>query len=209
VDACYGGAVCLLDDMRPAFAGIEQADSVAIDPHKWFFIPITAALLLHRHPELEEPAFAVGGTCYIPAEGEPDAVIRGIPTSRRASALAVWLGLRAHGWDAVRESVGRNIELTRLLEDLLRKAGFSVLPGGEMSVACARWEPEGWDPERVDRLQTSIAEDLVASGTTWFATVAFDGKAWLRFNMVNLYTRERHMKALSERLLEAARRLSS
>lgn len=209
VDACYGGAVILLEEMRAAFTGIEQADSVAIDPHKWFFIPITAALLLHRHPELEEPAFSVGGTCYVPSDREPDAITRGIPTSRRASALAVWMGLRAHGWEVVREAVRRNIELTRLLEDFLRQGGFEVLPDGQMSVACARWAPAGRDSGAVDRLQAAIAAEVVASGSSWFATVEFAGKTWLRFNMVNLYARARHVQALADQLIETARRLGA
>jgi len=119
------------------------------------------------------------------------------------------MGLRAHGWDAVRAAVRRNIELTRLLEDLLLEVGFAVLPDGQLSVGCARWEPDGWDGSEVDRLQADIAAEVVASGAAWFATVAFAGKTWLRFNMVNLHTREHHMRALAQRLLETALRLSA
>ncbi len=209
VDACYGGAAALIDELGWAFAGIDEADSVAVDPHKWFFIPIAAALLLHRHVELETTTFAVPGTCYIPTGGEPDPISRGIPTSRRSSALAVWMGLRAYGWDAVGIAVQRNIELTRLLEELLRQAGFSIVPDGRLSVACARWEPDGWDEPAVDRLQTDIAQAVVATGAAWFATVNFDGKTWLRFNMVNLHTRERHVHSLAATIEETARRLGS
>jgi len=208
VDACYGGAAALLDEFLGAFAGIDRADSVAIDPHKWFFIPITAGLLLHRHSELEEATFSVPGTCYIPTGGEPDAISRGIPTSRRSSSLAVWMGLRAHGFNAVRTAVRRNIELTRLLEDLLLRAGFTVLQDGRLSVGCARWEPDAWDESAIDRLQREIAEAIVASGDAWFATVSFEGKTWLRFNMVNLHTRERHIQSLAATLEKTARRLA-
>lgn len=203
VDACYGGAAMLLDEIRPRFRAIDRADSIAVDPHKWFFIPIAASVLLIRDAELGPTTFAAGDVSYVPAtspSGETDPYLRGIPVSRRASALAVWMGLRAHGWSAVRDAVRRNVELTRLLERLLRERGFAVLAGGELSVACARWEQQGWRPERNDRLQETIAAEVVASGKAWFSTVRFAGKTWLRFNMVNLHTRERHVRALAELL---------
>lgn len=209
VDACYGGAAILLDELRPRFRGIEGADSIAVDPHKWFFVPIAASVLLTRDAELEHRAFAAGEFSYIPAQargGQADPVLRGIPSSRRASALAVWMALRAHGWSTVREAVRRNVELTRLLERLLQDGGFAVMPGGELSIACARREVEGWSPEDADRLQERIAAEVVASGKAWFGTVRAAARTWLRFNMVNLYTRERHVRTLAELVIETASR---
>ena len=98
---------------------------------------------------------------YIPDEGPVEAFRRGIPTSRRSSGMAVWMGLRAHGWNTIRDAVRRNIELTRLLERLLAEHGFHILPDGELSIGCARWEPPGWEAEKVDRLQVAIAEEVV------------------------------------------------
>jgi len=204
VDACYGGAAVLLDEMRSRFAGIELADSIAVDPHKWFFIPITAALLLSRHPELESRAFAAGDTSYIPQHGGTDPFVRGIPTSRRSSGLAVWMGLRAHGLSVVREAVRRNILLTRLLERLLGERGFHVLPDGELSVACARWEPTGLSASALDGLQGRIVSGVVGTGEAWFSTTRCAGKTWLRFNLVNLYTEERHIHRLADLVTEVA-----
>jgi glutamate/tyrosine decarboxylase-like PLP-dependent enzyme len=114
---------------------------------------------------------------------------RGIPTTRRSSGLAVWMALRAHGWRTIRASVKSNIRLTRLLEALLGERGFRVLEGGELSIACARWEPPGRTAEVIDRLQDAIARDVISSGKAWFSTTRHAGRTWLRFNMVNLYTR--------------------
>lgn len=209
VDACYGGAALLLDELRPRFQGIERADSVSVDPHKWFFIPITAALLLTRHGDLERPTFSNVDASYVPYIQEDDAYLRGIPTSRRSSGLAVWMGLRAHGWNTVREAVRRNIDLTRLIERLLEDAGFRVLPGGELSVACARWEPPGWSPDDIDELQRRIAAEVVATGRAWFAPVRHAGASWLRLNLVNLYTEERHVHEVTKLITETARRLAA
>jgi len=211
VDACYGGAAMLLEPMRARFAGIEQADSIAIDPHKWFFIPVTAALLLTIHPEVARRAFATTAGSYIPTDGEINAWQRGIPTTRRSSGLAVWMALRAHGWRTIRAAVQSNIELTRLLEALLAERGFRILEGGELSIACARWEPraDGRTAQEIDRLQDAIAHDVVSSGKAWFSTTRHAGRTWLRFNMLNLYTRERHVRQLADLLAAAARRAAT
>ncbi len=199
----------LLDELRPRCRGIEQADSITVDPHKWFFVPIAASILLTRDAELEAETFAPDDVPYIPGledSEEVDSLLRGIPTSRRASALAIWMGLRAHGWGAVRAAVRRNVELTRLLERLLEDAGFTVMPGGELSAACARWQVDGLGPTDLDCLQEEIAADVVASGNAWFATFRYRERTWLRFNMLNLYTRERHVRQLAELVIETASR---
>ena len=205
VDACYGGAAVLLDELDERFEGIERADSIAVDPHKWFFIPVTAALLLTRSESFDRDTFTAGDTSYIPQQGDIDPFTRGLPTSRRSSGLTVWMALRAHGLSAVREAVRSNIELIRLLEKLLAEAGFRVLGGGELSVACARWEQPGSSPEAIDQLQGRIVSKIVDSGEAWFSTTRHDGKTWLRFNLVNLHTRERHVRHLAGRVIEAAR----
>jgi glutamate/tyrosine decarboxylase-like PLP-dependent enzyme len=151
------------------------------------FIPVTAALLLTAQRDVAEKAFATTAGSYIPTDGEADAWQRGIPTTRRSSGLAVWMALRAHGWRTIRAAVKSNIELTRLLEVLLAERGFRILEGGELSVACARWEPRDQTREAIDRLQNTIARDVVSSGKAWFSTTRHAGRIWLRFNMVNLY----------------------
>jgi aromatic-L-amino-acid decarboxylase len=208
VDACYGGAAVLLEELQARFDGIERADSIAVDPHKWFFIPVTAALLLTRDVVHERDTFAVGDTSYIPQQEGVDAFLRGIPTSRRSSGLTVWMGLRAHGLSAVRDAVRSNIELTRLLEQLLSEGGFTVLPGGELSIACARWENSAHGTDETDRLQQRIVAEVVDSGEAWFSTTRNEGKTWLRFNLVNLHTRERHIRHLANLVIDAARNLT-
>jgi aromatic-L-amino-acid decarboxylase len=204
IDACYGGAIALLSELRGLLAGIEQAQSIAVDPHKWFFIPVTAALLLVRETGLAARFFDTAHGSYIPGDGAVDAWRRGIPTTRRSSGLTVWLALRAHGWRTIRDAVRRNIALMRLLEQLLAERGFNVLPGGQLSIACARWEPKG---AATDALQEEITRRVVATGQTWFSTVRHAGRSWLRFNLVNLHTREEHIHRLAELLHETAQGL--
>ncbi len=163
VDACYGGGALLLEPGLPEFEGLSRADSIAIDPHKWFFVPMTAGILLTPHRELEQDMFDVAAS-YIPGDGIINTFRRGIPTSRRSTGLTVWMILRAHGWNVIRQSIERNVFLTRMLEDRLREAGFRVLGDGQLSVACARWEATGFDERGLDDLQSAIAQAVVATG---------------------------------------------
>jgi aromatic-L-amino-acid decarboxylase len=201
VDACYGGAARLVPELRSLFEGIELADSISIDAHKWFFIPISAGLLLTRHRDLECRMFGLNSGSYIPSHPVIHPLWRGIACSRRASGLGIWMALRAHGWNTIRRAVETNIHLIRALEDGLARNGFEVLPGGQLSVACARWEG-------TDEMQTRIASEIVASGDAWFATVRYSGKTWLRFNLLNLFTKPEHIQFLIERVTETARSLS-
>jgi len=203
VDACYGGAALLLPELRGRLAGVERADSVAIDPHKWFFIPMTAGLLLLREPRHGREAFDEPAS-YIPA-ADMDAWRWGIPTSRRASGFVIWMGLRAHGWETLRQAVRGNIALSRTLERGLSAAGLEVLPGGELSVVCARSPGAGLTPEEEDARQVELAHRVSASGEAWFATVRHRGRTWLRFNLVNLHVRAHHVEQMIELVISAAR----
>ena len=208
VDACYGGAGILSESLRPRFDGIECADSIAVDPHKWFFIPVTAALLLTREREGARRAFATKAGSYIPGDGVLDAWQRGMPTTRRSSGLAVWMGLRAHGLAVIREAVERDIALMRLLESRLEARGFRILEGGELSICCARFETAGRSEPEIDALQARITSEVVASGEAWFSTVIHAGRTWLRFNLVNLHTREEHIHRLADLVDRTARAIS-
>ena len=208
VDACYGGAAILSEALRPRLVGIERADSIAVDPHKWFFIPVTAALLLTRERGEARQAFATQAGSYIPGDGGLDAWQRGMPTTRRSSGLAVWMGLRAHGLAVIREAVERDIALMRLLETRLAGHGFRILEGGELSICCARFEPAGRSDAELDALQACITSEIVASGTAWFSTVRHAGRTWLRFNLVNLHTREEHIERLADLVNRTARAIT-
>lgn len=207
VDAAYGGAVCLSEKHRSLMNGIEKADSVTIDPHKWFFIPVTAGAVLMKDRDALIHSHDIG-VSYIPTDAEePDAFRLAYTCSRRASALKVWFAWRAHGIRTVREAVERNIDLTDTLEERLVKEGFEVLPESPISVALARALPEGVSGEALDRFQVDLSQAVIQSGVGWFSTVTHDSKTWLRFNMLNLYTRKEDIDRLVETLLSCRSRL--
>ncbi len=87
-------------------------------------MPLTAGVLLTRHEESARELFDVAAS-YIPDAGHTEAYCRGLPTSRRASGLAAWFGLRTAGWKTIEEAITRNIVLTRNLEQPVAAAGIS------------------------------------------------------------------------------------
>ena len=204
VDACYGGGAALLEERRSDFVGLAGADSVAVDPHKWFFLPIAAGIVLTRHRDVEKDAFGID-VPYIPAGAEPDAFCRSVPVSRRSNGLTAWAALRAHGWNEIRNAVRANIDQARQLEGLMAEAGFRVLPDGTLSIACVRFEPDGLDAAELDTLQQNISRAVIDSGMAWFSTTFHDGLVWLRFNIVNLHTRAEHIERIAAATIAAAR----
>ncbi len=135
VDACYGGAVGLIDRLAHLVNGMNRADSIAIDLHKWLFMPLTVGLFLTRRTDVLQGAFGVSAS-YIPKDEYVEAYQRGIPTSRRSTSLAIWFAVRASGWNPLLEAIERNIALTRAIESELIRLGFRVMPDGVLSIAC-------------------------------------------------------------------------
>jgi glutamate/tyrosine decarboxylase-like PLP-dependent enzyme len=202
VDACIGGPVLLMDEYATYRDALTQADSFSVDLHKWFFLPLTASLIMTRHPVVEADCFQLEAS-YIP-KGEPEPFQRGIPTSRRATGLTAWLAIDAYGWDFVEVAVRRNIHLTRLLEHRLREAGLDVLPGGDLSVCCARLDNDSLAPD----FHEHVAENVRQQGSAWFGTVQHDGRIWWRFNILNLYADETHVVQITALLTREIARMT-
>lgn len=199
VDACYGGAALLVPELRRRFRGVERAQSIAVDPHKWLYIPLTCSVLLTPSDEYATRAFDIS-TSYIPSADQVDPYRRGIPTSRRTSALTLWAVLRAYGAGRLREMVRNDIICMRALEDELVESGFEVMSGGELSVACARWVPTGMGEGDIDLLQHRIADAAVDGRELWFGTVEHAGRTWLRFNLLNPYASEDGMRSVGREI---------
>ncbi len=206
VDACYGGTAVLVDELRPRFTGADRADSLAVDPHKWCFVPVTAGVLLVRDPALAERVYEVVAS-YIPDEDEPDPYRRGITTSRRQMGFTTWFTLRAVGADGIARIVADNCRQARRFERRLADAGFDVLPGGELSTVCARRVPGALDAAAIDALQSTIAKTIVDGGDAWLATTRHAGKLWLRAAITNIHTTDADVERVADLVVAAARSL--
>jgi glutamate/tyrosine decarboxylase-like PLP-dependent enzyme len=145
VDAAYGGAALLADRTRVQFAGIERADSVTIDPHKWLFTPFDCAAILYRHPAQARETHAQTAP-YLDAVSGPDydnPADYALHLSRRARGLPLWMSLLAHGWEAYERAVDTCLDLAEYAAARIRNIdGLALAAPSSLSIVVFR--RAGW-----------------------------------------------------------------
>jgi aromatic-L-amino-acid/L-tryptophan decarboxylase len=145
VDAAYGGGALLAPSVRDRFRGIERADSIVVDPHKWLFSTLDCGALLYRRPELALPTFRQEASYLelLHAEGAWNPSDYAFHLTRRARGLPLWFSLVVHGSDAYVAAIERALELTRQAADLVRSTpNVTLLNEPELSVLL--FAREGW-----------------------------------------------------------------
>ncbi len=182
VDGAYGGAAALVPAERRLFAGLERADSLVVDPHKWLFAPFDSAALLYRNPGLAAAAFTQKAE-YIDvieerAEWNPSDFA--IHLTRRARGLPLWFSLAANGWRPYADAIERCIGLAREAGELIEAAPeLELYCAPELSVVVFR--RRGWEPPDYQRW----SEKALADGLTMTAPTSWRGETLLRFCFIN------------------------
>lgn len=198
VDAAWGGAVIASDRLRPLLAGIEQADSVTIDAHKWFATTMGSGMFLTPHPEVLSAAFQVT-TGYMPSNlGGVDPYVTSVQWSRRFLGLRLFLSLAAAGWQGYAQHVERAVVLAELIADGIKARGWSVLNRSSLAVLCL--EPPSGSADI-----TTIVNRVVSSGRAWVSAADFEGRKVVRACVTHGETGESDVAVLVEALDEARR----
>jgi aromatic-L-amino-acid decarboxylase len=188
VDGAYGLPAAGAPTSRSRFAGLDRADSLGIDAHKWMFVPKACSAILVRNTSELAAAFSHQED-YIPHEGEElNAVDITLEYSRPVRALKLWLALRVHGAQAFRDAIEGNLAQARLLYDLAdAHPDFRVQPHPpQLSIVPIRHEPSHCpDPDRHnDELCRAIQRD----GRVYVSPAIIDGEPWLRPCFTNFRT---------------------
>jgi len=226
VDAAYGGAVILSEMYRSMLTGIELADSITVDPHKWFYMPFAAGGILVRDGDFLRHSFLVHPEYYMEnAERDEDGRIRdtrgfhhgdkvnffqyGVQGSRRLSALNLWLAFRMTGRRQFAAWVDKDIELARIMAARMRRQpDFHILGPNTLGVCNFRWEPRNSRGERLfdddanDQLNRRLQARIEREGDAWFSFTKLDGRIALRANIENRAMEQGDV----ERLVELIRR---
>jgi aromatic-L-amino-acid decarboxylase len=209
VDAAYGGALAFSEEHKWRLRGIERADTVTVDPHKWMFVPFACGAVLARDGAgVLRSAFDIMPEYMSEDRGGADVPFDftryGQLGTRRFNALKVWAAFKALGVRGYAEIVDRQIELTQYLAARLRETGeFETVGEVETAVVCARYAPEGFEgrtAEESDRLQKALQQRVERGGGAWFATTVLRGRRVLRFNVNSFLTERRHVDDLVELL---------
>lgn len=209
IDASYGGFAMLAPSKRKLFAGIVRADSVALDPHKWLYLPADCGCILYRDPARARAVFGHDAEYTRILEGEDDAAFAfwdyGPELSRRFRALKVWMMLKHAGTRALGETIERNCACAAYLERLVHESeDFEMLAPVELSIFCFRYRPAGVAEEELDALNESLLKRLQRDGSSYLSNARVGGKFALRGCVMNFRTSERDMEVL----LEDCRRLA-
>ena len=202
VDGAYGGLAAMLPDAPNAIAGLREADSVAVDPHKWLYAPVEAGCALVRHPETLREAFAYHPPYYHFGVEAINYFDLGPQNSRGFRALKVWLALQQVGRDGYVKMLSDDIHLARELFRLIPRYPELQAFTQSLSITTFRFVPPdlvGGDAsveEYLDRLNRELLTRLQASGDAYLSNAVINGKYALRACIVNFRTSLADIEAL-------------
>jgi glutamate/tyrosine decarboxylase-like PLP-dependent enzyme len=189
VDAAWGGALIASDHMRAQLTGIESADSVTIDAHKWLATTMGCGMFMTPHARVLSDCFHVS-TSYMPSNFQDrDPYVLTTQWSRRFLGLRLFLSLAAAGWLGYATHVERSIELAQKLRQELTKCGWSIANESPLAVLCVV-PPAGFPDVRL------IAREIVASGLAWVSSTIFCKRDVLRLCITNGRTMPEDIHAL-------------
>src|SRR5215211_357396 len=215
VDGSYGAFAILAQSARKLFAGIEQADSIALDPHKWLYLPVDVGCVIYRDPEIARAAFAHEAeyTCMFGEEADEAYVCwdYGPELSRRFRALKVWMLLKGVGLDRLGEAIESNLACARHRESVVRASNdFEMAAPVELSIFCLRYVPvqlRKESPEAIDGFNERLLVALQRDGSSYLSNTATGGRFALRGCVLNYRTTLRDMEILLDDLRRMAKSL--
>jgi aromatic-L-amino-acid/L-tryptophan decarboxylase len=191
VDAAYGGFAVLTEDGRTSLRGIGDADSIALDPHKWLFQTFECGCLMVRDPGKLERAFSVNPEYLQDTKLGHEQVNfgdRGLQLSRSFRALKVWMTLQTFGLKSVRAGVQHGIDLANSAQDYVRGSeSLEMLSPASLSVVCYRFRPRGstmTEPE-LESMNTAIQDRIVRSGFAMLSSTRLKECYSLRLCILN------------------------
>jgi aromatic-L-amino-acid/L-tryptophan decarboxylase len=201
VDAAYGGAMALLPEGRHVMEGVEAADSIVVNPHKWLFVPLDFSALYVRRPELLRATFSLVPE-YLRGDAEQaerNYMDYGIQLGRRFRALKGWMVMRTFGREGLAARIREHIRLARLFATWLdADPQFELLAPVTMAVVCFRVVPqvvENMRPaeEEIDGLNRRLVEAINRSGEAYLTHTHLNGQIAMRLAVGNILTTERHL----------------
>ena len=201
VDAAYGGAALAAPSVRHLFNGIERADSVTIDPHKWLFAPYDCGAVIYRDPALAKKAHTQEGsyldyfndervTGFNPSDYQ-------IQLTRRVRGLPLWFSLAMHGTDRYTAAIERGIELAKIAGRLITETAYTELVR-EPSLSCVLYRRIGWSPEQYSAWTYRNHKAGFALVAPTHCKVGKNDETVSRFCFINPDTTEQDIKDILE-----------
>lgn len=199
VDAAYGGALMLSNQYRRHLNGIEKSDSITMDIHKWFSVPMGISLFLTSNPNILHQAFDVS-TAYMPEKGrskrEIDPYVHSLQWSRRFMGLKMHLPLLLFGWKGYEDIIHHQIDQGLLLRKSLETAGWEIKNHSHLPILCFTHPSLKETPTRVQE----IVDEIVTKGQAWISTYPIKGQPCIRACITNYNTGPNEIQKLVDLL---------
>ena len=217
VDGAYGGFAAAVPEAPDDLRGLREADSVAVDPHKWLYAPLEAGCALVRDPEALRAAFSYHPPYYHFDEQAMNYVDYGPQNSRGFRALKVWLALRHVGATGYRRMIADDIRLSRAMAAAVSRHPDLELMTQELSITTFRYVPRdlrtgvGDEPVEgyLDSLNRKLLDRLQREGEVFVSNAVIRGRYALRACVVNFNTDLVDVEALPEIVVRAAKRVDA
>ncbi|MQA31853.1 MAG: aminotransferase class V-fold PLP-dependent enzyme, partial [Luteitalea sp.] len=217
VDGAYGGFAAAVPEAPEDLRGLSQADSVAVDPHKWLYAPLEAGCALVRDPEALRAAFAYHPPYYHFDERATNYVDYGPQNSRGFRALKVWLALKHAGAAAYRTTIADDLRLSRAMADAIGRHPELQLVTQDLSITTFRYVPPdlrakvGEPPveHHLDALNRALLDRLQRGGEVFVSNAVVGDRYLLRACIVNFHTARADVEAVPEIVARTGRRVDA
>jgi aromatic-L-amino-acid decarboxylase len=197
VDAAYAGPAMVCEENRWAFAGVDLADSVVVNPHKWMLTPIDCSLLYTRRPEALREAFSIAPVYLRASDAATNLTDYSPVLGRRFRSLKLWAVIRCHGREGLQEVIREHQRLARAFASWVEEAaGWEVVAPVPFSLVCFRKDAS-------DEENEAILERVNATGEAYLSNTTLNGRYVLRLAVGNYGTTEDDVRRVWE-LLQAA-----
>ncbi|WP_436643690.1 pyridoxal phosphate-dependent decarboxylase family protein [Microbaculum sp. FT89] len=211
VDAAWAGSALVCPEFRAVGDGIELADSLVFNPHKWMGVNFDCSAHFVKDPQVLRKALSIL-PAYLVSEGSgagPEYRDWTIPLGRRFRALKLWFALRSYGLEAIRDMIRRHVAWAEELEGLIAaEPGFALAAPRSLALVAFRLTPEGRDGAALDTLNDRLIATVNETGFTYLTRTLVDGRVAVRVSIGNLLTERRHVLQAWDHIRDVAKTLA-
>jgi aromatic-L-amino-acid decarboxylase len=207
VDGAYGGTLAVVPEYRYVLDGVEGADSLVVNPHKWLFTPFDCSAFFIKRPEVLKRAFSLVPEYLVTRE--QDEVVNymdyGVQLGRRFRALKLWMVIRAFGTDGLAERLREHCALARELAGWIESTDdWQLMAPVPFALVCFRYAPPGASDAECDRLTERIMHAVNDEGEVFLSHTKLNDRFTLRMSIGNIRTERKHVALAWQKLNEAA-----
>ncbi len=197
VDAAHAGSAAIVPEIRPILSGIEDADSMVVNPHKWLFVPIDLSVLFTSKPETIKKAFSIVPE-YLKTDEESKVINYmdfGIQLGRKFRSLKLWFLIRYFGVEGLQNIIREHIRLGELFADFIdRHPNFERLAPTPLSTICFRAIPnKNMNDEELNEFNKNLMNEINSSGKLFLSHTKINGKFTIRITIGGIRTEEKHI----------------